>query len=465
MEFIENKTFDEIKIGDFAELHHTLIEKDIKLFAIMSGDVNPAHVDIEFARDDMFHGIIAHGMWGASLISTLLGTLLPGPGTIYLEQSLKFTHPIVLNDTVTVRVTVITRDAEKHRLELECTCTTKEGKVAISGIARVIAPIMKIKRPRIIMPEAVLQNPTGLLYQQFVNLSKSMPPLITGVVHPVDELSLSGAIAAAKDHIITPILIGPKQKIIDTANSANLDISNYELIETKHSHEAADVAVQMAQSGKVEALMKGKLHTDELMAAVVNKTTGLRTGRRMSHIFALEVPNYSKPLFLTDAALNLFPKLDDKIDIIQNAIDLFTTLGLGTPKVAIVSAAETVNEKIPSTLDAAALCKMADRGQITGGILDGPLALDNAISKESARVKGIISKVAGDADIIIAPDIESGNMLYKQMTYLSNIDAAGIIMGASVPIILTSRGSNEMSRKMSSLMALVYTRNKNTLVK
>lgn len=458
MGFIENKTFDEIKVGDFAELQHTLVEKDIKLFAIMSGDVNPAHVDIEFARGDMFHGIIAHGMWGASLISTILGTMLPGPGTIYLEQSLKFTHPILLNDTVTVRVSVLSRDIEKHRLELECICMTKEGKVAISGVAKVIAPTTKIKLPRIIMPDAILQNPNDLLYKQLVKWSKSMPPLITGIVHPVDELSLKGAVAAALDGIIVPILIGPKQKIIDTANSAKLDISGYELIDTKHSHEAADIAVQMAKDRKIEALMKGKLHTDELMAAVVNKTNGLRTGRRMSHIFALTVPNYSKPLFITDAALNLFPNLEDKVDIIQNAIDLFTTLGLGIPKVAILSAAETINEKIPSTLDAAALCKMADREQITGGVLDGPLALDNAISKESAMVKGITSKVAGDADILIAPDIESGNMLYKQMTYLSNIDAAGIVMGATVPIILTSRGSNEISRKMSSLMALIYTR-------
>lgn len=459
MEYIENKTFDEIKIGDFAELKHTLVEKDIELFAIMSGDVNPAHVDVEFARDDMFHGIIAHGMWGASLISTVLGTMLPGPGTIYLSQSLKFTHPIILGDTVTVTVTAISKDPNKHILELDCKCVTAAGKLAISGVASVIAPQVKIKRKRIVMPEVVLQNPSDKLYQQLLELSKSMEPLITGVVHPVDELSLRGAIAAAKDGIIIPILIGPKQKIIDTANSAKLDISAYQIIATKHSHGAADVAVQMANDGKVEALMKGKLHTDELMSAVVNKQTGLRTGRRMSHVFALEVPNYSKPLFLTDAALNLFPHLEEKVDIVQNAIDLFTTLGLGIPKVAIVSAVETVNERIPSTLDAAALCKMAERGQIHGGILDGPLAFDNAISLESAKVKGIVSKVAGDADIIVVPDVESGNMLYKQMTYLSKMEAAGIVMGASVPIILTSRGSDGISRKMSSLMALIYRRN------
>lgn len=460
MEYIENKTFAEINIGDSVSLTHTLIQKDIDLFAIMSGDVNPAHVDIEFAKDDMFHEIIAHGMWGASLISSLLGTRLPGPGTIYLEQSLKFTHPIILGDEVTVSVTVLGKDIAKNIVELDCKCLTKESKVAISGIARVLAPLVKIKRERIVMPDVVLENNNSHWNQKLLAMKQSLEPLITAVVHPVDELSLRGAIAGANDGIITPILVGPQQKIERAARIANLDISKFQLIATKHSQEAAEVAVGLARSGKVEALMKGKIHTDELMSAVVNKETGLRTGRRMSHVFALEVANYPKPLFLTDAALNLFPKLEEKVDIVQNAIDLFIALGLGIPKVALISAVETVNQKIPSTLDAAALCKMAQRGQITGGLLDGPLAFDNAISAQSVKVKGIVSEVAGDADIIVVPDVESGNMLYKQMTYLSGVEAAGIVMGATVPIILTSRGSDELSRKVSSVMALVYTRNK-----
>lgn len=305
-----------------------------------------------------------------------------------------------------------------------------------------------------------IQSISSTWNQRLLAMKQGLTPLTTAVIHPVDELSLKGSIAAAQDGIIIPVLIGPEQKIINTAKAANLDISNYQLISTKHSHEAVDVAVQLARNHKVEALMKGKLHTEELMSFVVNKQTGLRTERRMSHIFALEVTNYRKPLFLTDTALNLFPTLMDKVDIIQNAIDLFTTLGLGIPKVAIISAIETVNEKIPSTIDAAALCKMAERGQIHGVILDGPLAFDNAISTKSVMVKGIVSNVAGDADIIVVPNIESGNILYKQMTYLSGIEAAGIIMGATVPIILTSRGSNELSRKISSIMALVYARNK-----
>ena len=463
MNYIENKIFSEINIGDTAEIKHTLVQKDIDLFAIMSGDVNPAHVDIEFAKDDMFHGIIAHGMWGATLISTVLGTILPGPGTIYLDQNLRFTHPIVLGDTVTVTVTVINKAEQKHTIDLDCQCVTQNGKVAISGVARVIAPETKIKRERIVMPGVVLQDSNNKLHQQLLGLSKGFNALITAVVHPVDELSLRGVIAAAEGGIIIPILVGPQHRILSAAENAQLDISRYQIINTKHSHESADMAVQMIRAGQAETIMKGDIHTDELMSAIVNQQTGLRTERRMSHIFTLAVPNYSKPLFLTDAALNLFPKLQEKVDIIQNAIDLFATLGFGIPKVAIISAAETVNEKLPSTLDAAALCKMADRKQIRGGILDGPLAFDNAISAAAATVKGITSPVAGDADIIVVPDVESGNMLYKQMTYLSGMDAAGIVMGATVPIILTSRGSNELSRKMSSLIALIYARNKHKL--
>ncbi|MCC2645022.1 MAG: bifunctional enoyl-CoA hydratase/phosphate acetyltransferase [Burkholderiales bacterium] len=299
--------------------------------------------------------------------------------------------------------------------------------------------------------------------QKLLIMKQSLAPLKTAVVHPVDELSLKGTFISAQEGIITPILIGPEQKIIKAAKNANLDISNYQLISTKHSHEAVEVAVNLARDGKVEALMKGKLHTSELMSAVVNKQNGLRTERRMSHVFILELNNYKKPLFLTDTALNLFPNLMDKADIIQNAIDLFFALGYGKPKVAILSAIETINERMPSTIDAAALCKMAERGQIRGGILDGPLAFDNAISVKSASVKGIFSEVAGEADIIVVPNVESGNILYKQMTYLSEIEAAGIVLGATVPIILTSRGSNEESRKLSSLLALVYAHSKHTV--
>ncbi len=459
MAYIENRTFDELKIGDCASIQHTLTHKDIELFAAMSGDVNPAHVDAAFAKDDRFHKIIAHGMWGASLISTVLGTELPGPGTVYLDQSLKFLHPVAPGDTVTVSVMVTDKKPEKHIVTLECKCVNQDDKTVISGVAIVKAPTTKIKRKRIELPEVILKEPKGVWYKKLIALKNNFAPLKTAIVHPVDPLALRGAIDAAEENLIIPILVGPKDKILAAASDANLDISQYPIIATRHSNESAEMAVKLAKEGKVEAIMKGKIHTDELMEPILNKENGLRTGRRMSHVFFMEAPDYFKPLFITDAAINIQPDLDAKKDIVQNAIDLFHVLGFGIPKVAILSAVETVNAKIPSTLDATALCKMAERGQIMGGILDGPLALDNAISIQSAHEKNIHSEVAGNADILVVPDVESGNMLYKQMTYMSDMEAAGIVMGATVPIILTSRGSDEISRKASCAMALVYVRN------
>jgi phosphotransacetylase len=300
--------------------------------------------------------------------------------------------------------------------------------------------------------------------QKLIAMKDGLKPLKTAVVHPADSFSLLGAIASAQEGLIEPILVGPRDKIEAVALQNSIDISSYEIVSTQHSHAAAATAVQLVHQGEVEALMKGKLHTDELMHEVVHKQRGLRTGRRMSHVFIMDVPNYPKPLFITDAALNIAPNLMEKKDIVQNAIDLFTILGFGVPKVAILSAVELVTEAIPSTLDATALCKMAERGQIRGGILDGPLAFDNAVSKDAARVKGIDSDVAGDADILVVPDIESGNMLYKQTRFLTNRDGAGIVLGARVPIILTSRAGDEVARMASSALSLVYTRNREALL-
>lgn len=460
MTCIENRTFDEIEIGDTASVSHTLTMRDIQLFAVMSGDVNPAHLDEEYAKSDMFHAIVGHGMWGGALISNVLGTQLPGPGTIYLEQTLHFVRPVKVGDTITALVRVTDKREQKNILQLACECTNQHGKEVITGKAVVIAPTEKVKRPLVALPTIEMREPhRGKYFEQLIALKDAHEPLRTAVVHPVDVNSLGGAIEAAQEGLIIPVLVGPEHKIRKVAEEQGFDLSPYEIISTEHSHEAAARSVLLAREGKVEALMKGKIHTQELMSPVVAHDTGLRTGRRMSHIFVVDVPNYHKPLFITDAALNIRPSLSDKKDIVQNAIDLFLALGLGTPKVAIVSAVETVDEKIPSTLDATALCKMAERGQITGGIVDGPLALDNAISKESAEVKGIISAVAGDADIIIVPDVEAGNMLYKQMRFLSGIDGAGIVLGARVPIILTSRAAGRgLSRSASSALALVYAR-------
>lgn len=302
-------------------------------------------------------------------------------------------------------------------------------------------------------------SPHACRYEQWLQeRTKGMAPLVTAVVHPVDALSLQGAVLAAQQGIIQPILVGPDHKIRKVAEECGLDLSPYAIFPTPHSHAAADAAVEMARSGRVEALMKGKLATEELFEACVNKELGLRTGRRMSHVFVLDVPSYPKHLLLTDAAINISPHLMDKKDIVQNAVDLFHTIGLGTPKVAILAAVETVNEKMPATLDAAALCKMAERGQITGCEVDGPLAFDNAISPEAAKVKGIHSNVAGQADILVVPDIESGNMLYKELRYFSGVQGAGIVMGAKVPIILTSRAGEAESRVASCALSLLYAR-------
>jgi phosphotransacetylase/acyl dehydratase len=457
MDYIENRIFDEINVGDTASLIRILTPEDVKLFAVMSGDVNPAHVDEEYARSDMFHKIIAHGMWGGALISTLLGTKLPGPGTIYLGQTLKFLRPVALGDTVTVSVTVAAKDAEKHRVMFDCRCTNQKGEVVISGTAQVIAPAEKVKRPRAVLPEVHLHE-HGARFQQVISRTKGLAAIRTAVVHPVDGNSLRGATDAAQAGLIIPLLVGPEAKIRAAALPAEIDLSPYELIPTRHSHEAAARAVALARAGKVEALMKGSLHTEELMHEVVDRDTGLRTCRRMSHVFVMDAPEYPRLMLLTDAAINIYPNLEDKRDIVQNAIDLGRALGIETPKVAILSAVETVTPKLRSTLEAAALCKMADRQQIIGGVVDGPLAFDNAVSEEAARAKGIVSPVAGRADVLVVPDLESGNMLAKQLEYLAEADVAGIVLGARVPIALTSRADKPLSRMVSCALALLLAR-------
>ena len=293
-------------------------------------------------------------------------------------------------------------------------------------------------------------------YDRLISRAKTVGAAKTIVVHPCDETSLRGATEATELGIINPVLVGPKTKINNVANEHKIDISKFEIIDAPHSDAAAAKGVELIREGKGELLMKGSLHTDELMRAVTASNTGLRTARRISHVFIMDVPTYTETLFVTDAAINIFPDLDAKRDIVQNAIDLFTQAGLGTPRVAILSAVETVTSKIPSTIDAAALCKMADRKQITGGILDGPLAFDNAIDPEAAKIKGIESPVAGKAQILVVPDLEAGNMLAKNLVYLSKADSAGLVLGARVPVVLTSRADSVRARMASCAVAVIY---------
>jgi phosphotransacetylase len=292
-------------------------------------------------------------------------------------------------------------------------------------------------------------------YEQLLERCRSLKPVPTAVAHPCEETALAGAIEAGQKGLIAPILVGPAAKIQEIAKKSGLDLGATPIVDAPHSHDAAAAAVALVRKGEAELLMKGSLHTDELLGAVVARETGLRTGRRISHVFIMDVPTYHKVLVVTDAAINIAPVLEDKADICQNAIDLAISLGVKQPKVAILAAVETINSKMPATLDAASLCKMADRGQIKGGLLDGPLAFDNAISKDAARVKGIASEVAGDPDILLVPDLESGNMLAKQLSFLANADSAGLVLGAKVPIILTSRADSVRSRIASCGVAML----------
>jgi phosphate acetyltransferase len=290
-------------------------------------------------------------------------------------------------------------------------------------------------------------------YQRLIDTAKALQPVVTAIAHPCDESSLSGAVDAAKLGLIRPILVGPKAKIQAVGAKLKLDLAGYEIVDAPHSHGAAAKAVELVRAGKAEALMKGALHTDELMAEVVKRDTGLRTARRISHCFVMDVPSYEYAMIISDAAVNIAPTLRDKVDIVQNAIDLAHALRIPEVRVAILSAMETVNPDVPSTIEAAALCKMADRGQITGGILDGPLALDNAINLEAAGIKKIVSPVAGRANVLIVPDLEAGNMLAKSLSFLAKADSAGIVLGAKVPIMLTSRADSVMARLASCAVA------------
>lgn len=453
---IENRTFDEIELGDTARVTRTLCEKDAHLFALVSGDDNPAHDDSDYAATDMYRRVMAHGIWGGGLISAVLGTQLPGPGAIYLGQSLRFLRPVDIGDTITASVTVVEKRAARCEIVFDCHCQNQHGDAVITGRAEVKAPSEKIRYARTALPEVRLSTHDG--YRRLIERTQDGVPVTTAVVHPCSAAAISAAVDAAEANLIAPILVGPERRIRAAADEAGKDISAFRLVAAEHSHDSAAKAVALVRSGEAKLLMKGSLHTDELMGAVVPSATGLRTERRISHAYVMDVPDYPSPLIITDAAINIAPTLHEKADIIRNAIDLAHVIGIEVPKVAILSAIETVNPDLPSTLDAAALCKMADRGQISGGILDGPLALDNAISEAAAKEKAIVSPVAGRAEILVVPNLEAGNMLAKQLTFLGGADAAGVVLGARVPIILTSRADSPRTRLASCAIAVLLAR-------
>jgi len=454
LEWMENVTYDELSVGQSARLLRTVTLEDIQAFAAVSGDINPAHLNPEYADDTMFHGVIAHGMLGAALISALFGTQFPGPGTIYLGQELVFTKPVRIGDTLTVLATVKEKDDAKKRVAMDCLVTNQKGDVVLKGVARLMPPTEKVRVPRVNAPQIQLFDPEARL-KELLARAEGLEAVRCAVVHPCDAGSLSGAMDAAAHGLMIPVLIGPEGRIRHIAKEADIDLNGVEIISVEHSHAAAQLAAGMAARREVETIMKGSLHTDELLKAVLAEPS-LRTGRRLSHVFRFDAPLYPKPLLITDAAINIRPSLSEKADIIQNAILFAQIMGVKQPKVAILSAVETVTASIPSTLDAAALCKMADRGQITGGLLDGPLAFDNAISPEAVRIKGIASKVAGQADILAVPDLESGNMIAKQLEHLAGASGSGLVLGARVPIALTSRADGPAVRVASAVLALLF---------
>ena len=453
-EMIENRTFDEIEIGDSASISRALRHDDIETWAAVTGNLNLVDLDPGPADSSRFALGAGHTMWGASLFGTLAGTRRPGLGSISTSASIRMLRPITVGETVTATVTVKEKRPESGEVVLDCRLTDPKGEVLISGTCDVLAPRHKIRLPRRDMPTVQLRREDR--YLELLKMCDGLPPLSCAVVHPCSADALRGAIDAAARNLITPILVGPEKKIRAIAAQEGIELANHRLVPADHSHHAAEIAVGLVRTGEAQMLMKGCLHTDELLSEVLRKDAGLRTERRLSHCFLIAVPTYARPIMVTDAAINILPTLEEKRDIVQNAIELAHAVGIAQPKVALLSAVETVTVKIPSTLDAAALCKMAERGQITGGILDGPLAFDNAIDEEAARTKGIVSPVAGKADILVVPDLEAGNILAKQLTFMANAEAAGIVVGVRAPIVLTSRADNARTRLASCAVAVLF---------
>jgi phosphate acetyltransferase len=456
MSDFHNVTFDEIEIGKTVSVSRPVTETEVGAMALVSGDVDPWHVTPGHVADDAgtrSGPSTAQAVGAEALLSGLLNRRMPGPGTRILAQELRFDGVISVGPEVRASVTAREKKAAGSVVVFDCT-VSQGGRDLVAGSVTVQAPTRRISYNEVATPELILRHNDA--YARLLRRCEGLHPVTCAVVHPCDRDSLLGPMEAARRRLIVPVLVGPEAKIRAVAEAEGVDLAGVKIVSTEHSHAAAQQAVAMARAGEVEALMKGSLHTDELMAAVVPAATGLRTARRISHAFLMDVPAYPRVLIVTDAAINIYPSLEDKVDIVQNAIDLARILGVEEPKVAILSAVETVNPKIQSTLDAAALCKMADRGQITGGVLDGPLAFDNAISEVAAKTKKIVSLVAGKADILLVPDLEAGNMLAKQLQYLAGADSAGIVLGTRVPIVLTSRADSVRTRIASAaVMALV----------
>lgn len=449
----ETKTFDEIKIGDTARVTKTITAEEIENFAALAQDYNPTHsfmTSTGVRKAD--ENVLAHGMWIGILLSNIFGNTLPGPGSVYKSQSLHWHKMLHLGQRITLTVEVIEKNEAEKLVTFQCQAFDQNAELVIEGEAQVITPTEKLNPLDKDIKEVQLMEKLDL-FDELVERARQVDPVRVAVAYPVDKVSISGALEGRRLGFMEPILYGPKAEIEAAAKAHDLDISSCEIIDCSHEVSSARRAVLDCREGHADMLMKGSLHTDNFMGAVVARDVGLRTARRISHVFVMDVPSYHKMLMITDAAINIYPDLATKADIITNAVGLANILGIETPKVAILSAIETVSPKIESTMEAASLCKMADRGQIQGAILDGPLAFDNAISKEAALIKKIESDVCGDADILVAPNLEASNMISKQLAYLGNAEMAGVVLGAKVPIVLTSRADDARARLGSAAIA------------
>lgn len=450
---VSNRTFDELAVGEQASLEHLITANDLYLFAHASGSRNPIHFPGIDGDGDGVPDELAPAIWVSSLISAVVGNVLPGAGTRYLRENLRFRGQARIGDRLRIDVRVAHKPAAPVVvLDVRVTC----GPAAIAdGIIEVEAPLRKLHLPDRLLP-SVLIDP----FQHFDDLlvrCDRLPPLATAVVAPHDELSIKGALAARDRNLIEPTLVGARARITETARSFGLDLGAAQIADVGPSEaEAAAHAVRLVHDGAVGAIMKGDLHTDVLMREVVKADGGLRAGRRISHVFVLDVPGLDHLLLISDAAINMAPTLAHKADIVRNAIDLAHAIGIAYPRVGVLSAIETVNPAIQSTVDAAELTKMAERGEITGGAVYGPLAMDNAVDLEAAKTKGITSVVAGRANVLIVPNLESGNMVAKELTFLAHAEAAGLVVGAKVPIMLTSRADDVNARLVSAGLAILY---------
>jgi phosphate butyryltransferase len=452
---IENRPLGELRVGDRAETTRLVTGDDLYVFASASGNHNPMHLpNQDHDGDGRPDQPVAPGMFVASLISSVLGMKLPGPGTLYRAQSLVFHDRALAGDELAVEVEVTAIDAD-GTVTLRTDVRRKgDGAAIVTGEARVAAPATKRVFDAFDMPGLVVQRHRH--FDTILELARPLPALVTAVVAPEEPNSLGGALKAAAESIITPILIGDPAKIATAAREIGADLGGFEVLVQPDHAAAARMACDLVNAGRAGAVMKGHLHTDDLLRPMLDKATGLRDGRRFTHVFVMDVPGVDHPILVTDAAINIAPDLATKVDIVQNAIDLALSIGIDVPRVGVLSAVETVNPAIPSSVDAALLSKMADRGQITGGLVDGPLAMDNAVDLAAARTKGIKGDVAGRANVLVVPGLDAGNMLAKQLAYLSHAEGAGLVLGAKVPVILNSRSDSAMSRLASCAVAALH---------